>query len=226
MSVVLEKGLTTDELLGGGHAPLPRVNLLPPEIAQRRRFRQVQYGLGGSVLVSIGVMALLYAGAAGSVRDAEAELRDVRAEGAATQAEQAKYAEAAAVHARADAAQVMLTQAMGEEVRYATLLNQLSTSVPDEVWLKDITFTQTPPSVTAGDTTPAIGTVTFTGTAFDHDDVATWLESLAAQKGYAKPYLTSTTEALIGKEVTADFVTTVVITSDALSRRYAQATGS
>ena len=223
---VLEEALTSNDVLGGGHPLPPRVNLLPPEIAQRRRFRQVQYGLGGGVLVSIGVMALLYVGAAGSLQDAETELRDVRAEGAATQAEQAQYAEAAAVYARADAAQVMLTQAMGEEVRYSTLLSQLATSVPDEVWLKNIAFTQTPPTPTAGDATAGIGTVTFTGTGYDHDDVATWLESLAAQKGYAKPYLTSSTEALIGEEVAADFVSTVVMTPDALSRRYAQQAGS
>ena len=222
---VLEETLTSSDLLGTGHPVTPRVNLLPPEIALQRRFRQVQYGLGGGVLATVGVMALLYVGAVSSVSDAEAELRDVLAEGAATQAEQAQYADAAALYARADAAEVMLTQAMGEEVRYSTLLHGLATSVPDEVWLKNIAFTQTPPAATPGDATVGIGTVSFTGTAYDHDDVATWLESLAGQKGYVKPYLTSSTEALIGKEVAADFVSTVVVTPDALSRRYAAKAG-
>lgn len=221
---VLDEALTSTDLLISGRPMTPRVNLLPPEIAQQRRFRQVQTALGGGVLAAMGVMVLLYVGAASSVSDAQAELRDVRAEGAATQAEQAQYAEAAAVYARADAAQVMLTQAMGEEVRYSGLLHQLATSVPDEVWLKNIAFTQTPPAPTPGDATAGIGTVTFTGTAYDHDDVAAWLESLA-QKGYAKPYLTSSTEALIGDEVAADFVSTVVMTPDALSRRYAVQAG-
>ena len=222
---VIDEALSSGDVLGSGHPLSPRVNLLPPEIAVRRRFRQVQGGLGAGVLASVAVMGLLYAAAVGSAQDAEAELREVKAEGAATQAQQAQYAEATAVYARADAAQVMLTQAMGEEVRYSTLLHGLATSVPDEVWLKNIAFTQTPPAATPGDATVGIGTVSFTGTAYDHDDVAAWLESLAGQKGYAKPYLTSSTEALIGKEVAADFVSTVVVTPDALSRRYAVQAG-
>ena len=222
---VIDEALSSGDVLGSGHPLSPRVNLLPPEIAVRRRFRQVQGGLGAGVLASVAVMGLLYAAAVGSAQDAEAELREVQAEGAATQAQQAQYAEATAVYARADAAQVMLTQAMGEEVRYSTLLNGLALTVPDEVWVKSVTFSQTPQAPTVGDTTAGIGTVSFTGVGYDHDDVATWLESLATQKGYTSPYLTSSTEALIGDEVTADFVSTVVMTPDALSRRYAAPAG-
>jgi Tfp pilus assembly protein PilN len=221
---VLERELTTEELLGGGRAPLPRVNLLPPEIAERRRVRHVQYGLGGAALATVAVLGVLYAGAVGSARDARAEHREITAVGQATQAEQAKYADAAAVYARAGAAQVMLTQAMGDEVRYSTHLDQLARTVPDGVWLKNVSFTQTP-AAAAGDTTPSLGTVTFSGVGRDHDDVATWLETLAAHKGYAEPYLTSSTEALIGERVTVDFVTNVVLTPDSLSRRYVAPNG-
>ena len=223
---VLEQELTTsEEILGSGRGSLPRVNLLPPEIEERRRFRRVQYGLGGAALASVAVLGVLYAGAVGSARDAQAELREATAAGQAVQAEQAKYADVAAVYARAEAAELMLTQAMGEEVRYSTHLEQLARTVPDKVWLKNVAFTQTPAAPAPGDTTPSIGTVTFTGVGYRHDDVATWLETLAAHKGYAKPYLTSSTEALIGERVTVDFVTTVVLTPDSLSRRYTAANG-
>ena len=217
---VLEQELATGDVLGRELAGLPRVNLLPPEIAELRRVRRVQYGLAGAALASVAVMGLAYVSAVGSARDARNELREATATGQAVKAEQAQYADVNAVYARAEAAQLMLTQAMGEEVRYSTHLDQLARTVPDKVWLRDVAFTQTPSATAVGDTTPSIGSVTFSGVGYAHDDVATWLESLAAHKGYAKPYLTSSTEALIGKRVTVDFSTTVVLTPDSLSRRY------
>ena len=222
---VLEQEVTSEDLLGSGRAVLPRVNLLPPEILVRRFVRRVQYGLAGAGVTSVALLGLLYVGAVSNANDADAELREVTAAGQAAQAEQAKYADVDAVYARADAAEVMLTQAMGEEVRYSSHLQQLARTVPDQVWLKNVAFTQTPPAPVAGDTTPGIGSVTFTGVGYEHDDVATWLETLATHKGYAKPYLTSSTEALIGERVTVDFVTNVVLTPDSLSRRYTTPAG-
>ena len=58
-------------------------------------------------------------------------------------------------------------------------------------------------------TEPGIGTVTFSGVGFNHDDVAVWLESLAKQKGYANPYFSTSTEALIGTRTTVNFASTV-----------------
>lgn len=219
---VLDHAVGTEELLSTGHPLMPRVNLLPPEIAERRRFRRVQYGLGGAVLASLGVVGLVYLGAAANAKDAEAELRDVTAEGQAISAEQAEYAEVTAVYARAEAADVMLTQAMGEEVRFSGQLHRFAVSMPDKVWLENVSFVQTPPAPTVGDVTPGIGTITLTGVAYEHDDVATWLESLAAHEGYATPYLTSSDDSITGERVTVDFVSTVVMTPDSLSRRYAK----
>jgi Tfp pilus assembly protein PilN len=209
---------------------LPRVNLLPPEIAEMRRFRRIQLGLGGAVLGAVGVVALLYIAAAGSVSSAQSSLDTATARHSGLQVETAKYNGVTAVYARAAAAQAMLTQAMGEEVRYSQFLNDLSLSVPENVWLKEVSFTQTPPGAAAtvpgaAIATPGIGTVTFTGVGFKHDDVAVWLESLAGQKGYADPYFASSTEKLLGTRPTVDFTSSVTLTSAAYSGRYTKPAG-
>jgi Tfp pilus assembly protein PilN len=211
---------------------LPRVNLLPPEIAEVRRMRRIQLGLGGAVLGAVGVVALLYVAASSSVSSAQTDLDNANAKHAVVQAETAKYSQVTAVYARAAAAQAMLTQAMGEEVRYSQFLNDLSLSVPENVWLKNITFTQTGAAAPAGPaaaanplTAAGIGTVTFTGVGFQHDDVAVWLESLASQKGYANPYFSSSTEALLGTRKTVNFTSTVSLTPAAYSGRYAKPIG-
>lgn len=209
---------------------LPRVNLLPPEIAEGRRMRRIQVGLGGAVVGALGVVALLYVGASSSVSSAQTELDAANARHASLQAESAKYRDVTAVYAQAAAAQAMLTQAMGEEVRYSQFLNDLSLTVPENVWLKNVTFSQSAPAApsaaaAASATAAGIGTVTFTGVGFSHDDVAVWLESLATQKGYTNPYFSSSTEALLGTRKTVNFTSTATLTSAAYSGRYTKPIG-
>ena len=225
MSVLSDLQQQTAQPVGTGVVVLPKVNLLPPEIAESARFRKVQMGLAGGVLAAIGVVAMLYVGASGSLSEANTELETAQATGAELQAESAKYSDVTAVYAQAAAAEAMLAQAMGEEVRYSQFLNDLSLTVPENVWVKNVTFAQaaTPPAL--GSTEPGIGTVTFSGIGFKHDDVAVWLESLAKQKGYANPYFSSSTEALIGTRPTVNFSSTVTLTPDALSKRYTAPAG-
>ena len=210
---------------------LPRVNLLPPEIELRRRFRRVQGGLGGAVVAAVGLVGLLYVGATASVSDAQTELDIAGAETAQLQAQTAPYADVTAVYARAAGAEAMLTQAMGQEIRWSGLLNDLSLTVPDNVWVKSVAFTQAPaataaaaPAAPAVPGAPAaaasLGTVTFSGVGFDHDDVAVWLESLAGQRGYADPYFSSSSESLLGTRKVVTFSSTTTLTPDALSGEY------
>ena len=225
MSLLSEHLQSTAAPVGTGLVALPKVNLLPPEIAEAARFRRVQVGLGAGVLAAVGVVALLYVGATGSVADAQTELDTSTATGAQLKSEAAKYADVTGVYAQAAAAEAMLTQAMGEEVRYSTFLNALSLTVPDNVWVKSVTFSQTAVPPGLGSTEPGIGTVTFTGVGFKHEDVAVWLESLATQKGYADPYFSSSTETLIGTRKTVAFSSTVTLTPEALSGRYTTPAG-
>jgi hypothetical protein len=74
---------------------------------------------------------------------------------------------------------------------------------------------------------PGLGTVTFDGKGFEHDDVASWLESLAKEKGYSNPYF-SISELVTEGDLTAGgrklvhFTSTANLTPAALSNRYAK----
>lgn len=214
-----------DEVVGSGHAPLPRVDLLPPEIAELRRFRRVQTGLGGGVLAAVLVVALLYLGAMGAVGTSQEQVDQASAQQQGLQAQTTQYRDVTATYARAADAQALLVAAMGEEVRYSRLLNDLSLSLPEGVWLKSAAFTQAVPdaATTAAGTAPGIGTLTVTGVAFQYDDVALWLESLASQAGYVDPLLQTSTAVLLGPKVVVDWSTTVTLSPDALSGRYVTA---
>src|SRR4051794_7041582 len=203
---------------------LPRVNLLPPEIGESRRFRRIQVGLGCAVLGAVSIVGLLYVGASSSLSGAQDQVDAASSRNAALQSQTNQYRAVTAVYSRAAAAQAMLGQAMGEEVRYSQLLNDLSLSIPENVWLQNLTFAQTATPAALGGT-PGVGTLTVTGVAFSHDDVAVWLESLASQKVYTNPYFTSSTEALMGSRKTVNFSSTTTVTPAAYSGRFKNPAG-
>lgn len=214
-------------------ATLPRVNLLPPEIEQQRRFRHVQAGLGGAVLASVVVVGALLVSANGQVGSAQDDLDANKARATQLQLKTEDYAEVPLVQARVDAARAQLGEAMGQEVRWSYFLNDLSLKIPRHVWLDSMIVASTSPATavvapTVG-TYPAagIGTVTFSGHAYKHNDVAAWLNSLARQKGYSQPYFTDSTVAPLGtNENAVTFASQVTVTEDALSKRYTEKAGN
>ena len=225
---------TETRLLATEVHALPRVNLMPPDIAEKRAFRRVQMGLGAAALASVGVVGLLFMSASSSVSSAQEDLDAASATQVKLQKEVASYASVTADYATAEAAQQQLVTAMGDEVRYSQLLNDLSLSVPSNVWLSNLTFTQTQPNAAAaakpGAAAPAaadagIGTLTVNGVGWTHDDVALWLESLSKQKTYVNPYFSLSTEAYIGTRKTVNFSSTVTVTPAAQSGRYSKTGG-
>lgn len=220
-------------LVGGGLATLPRVNLLPPEIAEQAQLRKIQVGLAGAVALAIAAMGFLYVGATDSVGSANDHIAAASAEQSTLQKQKADLANVTAVFQQAATAQTLLTQAMGSEVRYSRLLSDLSLSIPDNVWILSAAYLQSgsagsgstpaaaaPKPVAAALVPGALGTLTVSGVAFTHNDVAAWLDSVAKSNGLESPTLQSSTRALLGKRSVVNWSTTVSLSTKALSGRY------
>ncbi len=205
---------------------VPRVNLLPPEIEAERAFKKTQYALGG---VTLGVVALLAGGfavAAVSANQAEDELVVEQQRTQALRTEETKYAEVPRVLAEVENAQNARATAMSTDVLWYDYLHQVAATYPQDLWLKDMTATVAPPQLVAAEpsttalSTPGIGTVIFNGSARNHADVATWLDVLGATAGFADPYYTSSALTEVDGQILVDFSSQVVVTNDALSKRY------
>jgi Tfp pilus assembly protein PilN len=220
--------VSSEVRLGMTNSQLPRVNLLPPEIAESAMLRKVQVCLGAGVLAAVGVVGLLFVSASHGVSSAQSSLDQANGQSASLASQKAQYANVTSVYNAAAAAQAQLTTAMGQEVRYSQLLHDLSLSVPSTVWLKNLTFTQAAPAAPAAGapvTSTAIGTLAVTGVGFNHNDLALWLESLAGQKTYSDPYFSASTETLMGTRKVVNFSTTTNLTPAALSGRYTKPLG-
>jgi Tfp pilus assembly protein PilN len=131
---------------------------------------------------------------------------------------------------------LQLDQAMGKEIRWSRFLNDLSLNTPSKVWLTNITATEVvdTPAVATAETpgtpasygTPNIGTLTFEGKGYTHNDVAAWLKSLGREEGLADPFFTKSTQEKIGTEDSVTFTSQAVITEDLLSGRFSDKAGS
>jgi Tfp pilus assembly protein PilN len=209
-------------------APVPRVNLLPPEVLERRRFRKVQ-----GRLVSVIVLVLLVIAGAGTwsqlqVGNARDDLTATENRTSDLQREQAQYAQIPLTLATVDQAKSARAEAMGSDVLWYRFLNDVALALPSSVTLSTMTVTLNDASASSTETapliSPGIGTVAITGTAGDYPAVASWMESVTEVAGVASVTLqTATREATDdGESPDVSYTAQLVVTDAALSHRYDQ----
>lgn len=206
-------------------ATMPRVNLLPPEIAQRAKARKAQVAMVATGLAAVAVVGVMYTNAQAKVASANEEKSSAAAANVKLRADLAGLQNVQDVRTQVDQANATLISAMANEVTWSRYLHDLTLTIPENVWLTSFTATVNGPTAAGGTGTvldPGLGTVTVTGKAFTHDDVAAWLESLAKEKGYVNPYFTSSEEELIGTRKVVTHTSTVNLSPAALSGRYAK----
>jgi Tfp pilus assembly protein PilN len=222
--------VTTQTVQTAGVAALPRVNLMPPEIADAQRFRRLQLAMGAAVLLSAVIVGGLYVHAKSGVSSAQADLTSAQAQQAALQTQLTGLDSVKTTYAEVQAKQVLLQQAMGPEIRWSYILNDLSLRIPSNVWMSVIQATEStddagPASGTAapGATAPNYGNILFTGQALAHDDVAKWLDSLAKEKGFSQPSFTGSLLTRATDPNVYTYNSSTLLNDHALSNRYTKA---
>lgn len=209
---------------------LPRVNLIPPEFAIRRRMRRLQVAGGATVVATVALCAGGYVLSAMDVAHAQNELSALRDQRSGVQAQVGRYANVAATYRLVDERTKLRDQAVADKVNWSGYLSDLSTSTPTNVWLNKVDVTPatlnsaatsaptTLSSAKAAGPTP-VATMTFGGNAKSYADVAAWLDSLTTEKAYTNAYLTAASEQLVGGAKVVQFTGTVTVTSAALASK-------
>jgi Tfp pilus assembly protein PilN len=222
--------VSTQTVQTAGLAVMPRVNLMPPEIAEAARFRRLQFAMGGAVLAAVVIVGALYTQAKHSVTAAQSQVDAAQSQQTVLQSKLTSLDSVKQTLADVQAKRGLLQQAMGSEIRWSYMLNDLSFRIPNNVWLTGITASETAGSTAAatpaGATGSDIGNISFSGVAFKHDDVATWLDALAKEKGFSQPSFSSSSEAAIGTRSVVNFGSSVNLDNSALSNRYVQKAGN
>jgi hypothetical protein len=126
-----------------------------------------------------------------------------------------------------DAAETARQDAMGQDVQWYRYLNDLSYVTPKNAFLITIDVALAQPGVVNTDPVahPSVATVTVTGAAKAHNDVATWLNAAARESGWADAYFTNAEVSGINGANFVKFSSTANVTDSALSHRYDRKAG-
>ena len=209
-------------------APVPKVNLLPPEIVDARRLARLKRRLGGVLVLAVAGCAGAVVWAQAGVSAAQDEVDVAQSRASVLQGQQARYAEVPRLTALIDTATTARQTAMTEDVLWYGFLSDLSLTTPKGVALVSLEVTlddSSAPTGQAGDplTPHGIGHVSFSGKADHFPDVAGWLEAVGSVHGLDGSTLQTATRGVAGA---ADgngpitFTSTVQVTSTALTHRY------
>lgn len=203
---------------------LPRVNLLPPEIQERKKVRAAQAGAVGATLVAVAGVVFAYVQAGHSVDAARQQLAREQQTQATLDKQVAALRDVKTVAAQLSADEALLTRAMATEISWSTYLQDFSATLPATTWLTQLNLSESVPAGTLA--TPAqasspVGSVSFTGVAMKWPNLADFLDALAKEQGFANAYFSNATESYIGQTKIVNFQATTDLTQGALSGRCA-----
>jgi Tfp pilus assembly protein PilN len=199
---------------------LPRVNLLPPEIQQHKRVQRVQVGLALAVVVAVAGVALVYENGGSAVTNSRNDLASAQQQNISLEKKLASLQFVSAEKSVSDQTQAMLTQATATQINWSNYLADLSVITPAHDWFTSITFSESlgvGQLASAADAPAVVGSVTFSGSGLAHNDLATWLDTAATEKGFVDPYFTNSVESYIGKTKIVTFSSSVGLTPAALA---------
>lgn len=206
-----------------------RVNLLPREFEARSRQRQA--ALVGLLVVGAWVvlLAVLLLGRLSAVDSAEEDRNAAQTQVTQLQAEVAALAPFQDLADRLAAGNLQLAFAMGEEVSWAELLNDIALTTPSSTSLTsfagnlvDLQPNQPAAEVFTSNDAEDAGVLVFNG--YSVDRVAPGIEAVLLRYGtvesFYQQYLSVATGREIGEILVTDFTAEVRLDTDARTERY------
>jgi Tfp pilus assembly protein PilN len=199
-----------------------RINLLPPEILERQRARRRTFAI-----IAVGVVVLLLLGGfyvlqLMRLRNLEEELAEQQAINRQLQAEIAQLQDVARLQEQLADSRALLADILSDQVYWSAILRDIALVIPGETWLNGLTGTIAAAAEAEAEVQISeglVGSISFTGFAFDHRDVALWLSRLEDVRGFANPWLQNSTRTTIGTVEVVSFTSSVDLSEQALARR-------
>lgn len=203
----------------------PQVDLLPNEVRAGRRLHRTKRLLALLLIGVVLVAAAFWAYALFTLRDANAELAKAEADTTRLQQEQAQYADVPRIQKQLRAAQEAIGSATSTEVLWKPYFEALRAVTPPGVSY-DTMHASVSDDPAANVTTnplagPSVGQLTFTARAATLQDVAGWMDAVAAIPGFADPWFTQA--AISDEDGTVFFQITgaLQLTDAAFAHRFA-----
>jgi len=225
---------------GDTRVSLPRVNLLPKEIKERRLAQRQRGGIAIAFVVLLALLGLWYVRESQKLTEARQEADRERAVAAGLRASKAELQPYAALGSQIAAAEQLRAKVYARELRFSGILQDISAIIPGDVWLTQMsvalkeTGAEGGAAAAAAALTPGspgagspVASITFTGAGLGHVDVGSFVRALSTgpkkrgSRVYLNPYFTaSQKDAEEGGETTVTFSATVDLSQAAFSGRF------
>lgn len=199
-----------------------RINLLPPERAEKRRARQITTTIAAAGVALVVLLGLVYGAELVRLQSQKHALDTQQATNASLQSQVSQLSQFQQLETQLQQRSTLLANLTQDEVRWSVVLADISLVIPSDTWLTNFTASET----AAGASQPApgktgstpLGTIQLTGTTFSHLDVAKWLTRLAGVDAFTNPYLSLSSKGTIGPQQVVTFNSNVQLSDRALRR--------
>jgi Tfp pilus assembly protein PilN len=225
----------------------PRIDLLPRQLVEQRVVRRQRTGVGAGFLVLLALLGLWYVLESRELGRAQDQADQERAVATGLRARRAQLQPLADLESQIAAADQLKASVYEHEIRFSSVMRDISAIVPDDVWLTSMAVVFSGQASTSGaaagasQTTGAaagtaapgspgagspVASITFAGAGLEHVDVGGFLRALArgpkkgGQQVYLNPYFTTSTKGDEGGQTKVTFSATVDLSSAAYSGRF------
>ena len=188
---------------------MTQVNLLPSDVRQRLRTRQLTVLVGMVAAIVVAGLLAFYVLQSNKLSSANNDLTAAKSHNAALQAQVNSLSRFQQLADQRDAQKTTVSTAKSGTVRFSGVMHDLSMAIPSTVYLNSVTANlQLGDGASIAETTSGIvGSIQFQGSASDHLSVALWLTRLAQVTGWDNSWITgSTKRAATGDGTSTDWV--------------------
>jgi Tfp pilus assembly protein PilN len=171
---------------------MSQVNLLPREILQRQRMRQLTTLIIVAGAVLVGLIFLFYLLQIRNLSTVNDEIEAQERTNASIQAQIDQLQEFGDLQEQAQASEELLASAYAGEVSFSGILMDVSQIMPGAAYLNNLAVSL---SGSSEDTASEfIGTISADGQAVNLDTIADWLTRLGNVDGWENPWLNTASE--------------------------------
>ena len=176
---------------------MTQVNLLPSDVKQKARTRQVTVLVGVFVGIIVAGLIGLFLLESQKLASAQNDLTAANAQNAALQAKVTSLSRFQTLADEQQAKKQTVNQLKSGTVAYSAILVDLSRAIPSSAYLTSVTGTLTATVASRAGTSPVngiVGNINWQGQATDHDAVALWLTRLVQITGWNNSWISGSTE--------------------------------
>lgn len=193
------------------------INLLPPELEEKKQARRRVLGLVALGVIFLGILALLTFWQNGKVQIIKDDLTQQQQINQTTEQKIAALAPAQKLRSDYEDGVARVKDVLATDVPWAKLFNDLARVIPDRMWLTSFSGSVQPDA----DDPTVIGEVQFGATAFDYPDASAWLRVVDSDvwPALARGWVTTASRSTIGDNPVVQFQSSATLTELSISSR-------